>query len=177
LALLAETGDTWYLASPLSGLASVAALTSEPERAGRLLGAVDALRERSGAHVFPTEGRRSERATAEARGALGDEAFTRAYAAGRAMTLEQAVAEAIALVGSPVADEGTAAPQALRLGLTPREIDVLRLLVEGRSDREIAEALYISRHTAMKHVGNILGKLGVGSRTAAATLAHQERLI
>jgi DNA-binding CsgD family transcriptional regulator len=177
LTLLAETGDTWYLASPLSGLASVAALTSAPERAARLFGAVDALRERSGAHVFPTEGRRSERATATARAALGDDAFARACAAGRSLTLEEAVAEAVTPPGAGVVTDVIAASQARRFGLTPREIDVLRLLVEGRSDREIAEAFFISRHTAMKHVGNILGKLGVGSRTAAATLAHQERLI
>jgi DNA-binding NarL/FixJ family response regulator len=48
---------------------------------------------------------------------------------------------------------------------------VLRLLVEGLSDREIAERLYISPHTVMRHVAGILGKLDVPSRTAAATWA------
>jgi DNA-binding NarL/FixJ family response regulator len=55
--------------------------------------------------------------------------------------------------------------------LTPRELEVLRLLVDGRSDREIAEALYISPRTVMTHVMNILNKLGVNSRTAAASHA------
>jgi DNA-binding CsgD family transcriptional regulator len=55
--------------------------------------------------------------------------------------------------------------------LSPRELDVLRLLVEGKSDREIGEALSISPRTVMRHVTNILDKLGVPSRTAAATTA------
>ena len=53
---------------------------------------------------------------------------------------------------------------------------MLQLLALGQSDRDIAEALFISRHTAMKHVANILAKLGVGSRTAAATVALREGL-
>jgi DNA-binding NarL/FixJ family response regulator len=55
--------------------------------------------------------------------------------------------------------------------LTPREREVLRLLVEGLSDKEIGTALAISAQTATKHVGNLLRKLNVPSRTAAATLA------
>jgi DNA-binding CsgD family transcriptional regulator len=62
-------------------------------------------------------------------------------------------------------------------GLTAREIEVLRLLVEGKSDREIAEALYISPRTVMRHVSNILGKLEVESRTAAATYAVRHELV
>ena len=58
-------------------------------------------------------------------------------------------------------------------GLTPRELEVLRLLVEGRSNRQIAEQLFISGKTASVHVTNILAKLGVHSRLeAAATARH-----
>jgi DNA-binding CsgD family transcriptional regulator len=57
--------------------------------------------------------------------------------------------------------------------LTAREVEVLGLLAEGKSDRDIAEALFISRHTARNHVANILAKLGVSSRSAAA--AHAVR--
>jgi DNA-binding CsgD family transcriptional regulator len=58
-------------------------------------------------------------------------------------------------------------------GLTPRELEVLRLLAEGRSNRQIAEQLFISGKTASVHVTNILAKLGVHSRLeAAATARH-----
>ena len=58
-------------------------------------------------------------------------------------------------------------------GLSPRESEVLRLLIEGLSDKEIAEALGITRRTASKHVETIRGKFGVASRTAAATYASR----
>ncbi|WP_303629888.1 helix-turn-helix transcriptional regulator [Actinomadura madurae] len=59
------------------------------------------------------------------------------------------------------------------LGLTPREFEVLRLVAEGRSNRDIAEALFISVKTASVHVSNILGKLEVTSRGEAAATAHR----
>jgi DNA-binding CsgD family transcriptional regulator/tetratricopeptide (TPR) repeat protein len=58
-------------------------------------------------------------------------------------------------------------------GLTPRELEVLRLLVEGRSNRQIAEQLFISGKTASVHVTNILTKLGVHSRLEAAAVARR----
>jgi DNA-binding CsgD family transcriptional regulator/tetratricopeptide (TPR) repeat protein len=71
-------------------------------------------------------------------------------------------------------DLGTGVPAERTLaGLTPREVEVLRLLVEGRSNRQIAEQLFISGKTASVHVTNILAKLGVHSRLeAAATARH-----
>ncbi|MGW5676170.1 helix-turn-helix transcriptional regulator [Streptomyces sp. NPDC003860] len=61
-------------------------------------------------------------------------------------------------------------------GLTPREGDVLRLVAAGRSNRQIAEALYISPKTASVHVSNILAKLNVSGRGEAAAVAHRLRL-
>ena len=58
-------------------------------------------------------------------------------------------------------------------GLTPRELEVLRLVAAGRSNGQIAEALFISRKTASVHVSNILAKLGVHTRTEAAAEAHR----
>ena len=63
-----------------------------------------------------------------------------------------------------------------RLGLTTRELEVLRLVAAGRSNREIASELFISIKTASVHVSNILGKLGVTSRGEAAATAHRLRL-
>jgi DNA-binding CsgD family transcriptional regulator/predicted negative regulator of RcsB-dependent stress response len=58
-------------------------------------------------------------------------------------------------------------------GLTPREHEVLHLVANGRTNREIAEKLYISAKTASVHVSNILAKLGVSSRVQAATAAYR----
>ncbi|GAA2435924.1 LuxR family transcriptional regulator [Actinomadura vinacea] len=63
--------------------------------------------------------------------------------------------------------------EAAPLGLTPREFEVLRLVAEGQSNREIAAALVISVKTASVHVSNILAKLEVGSRGEAAATAHR----
>jgi DNA-binding CsgD family transcriptional regulator/tetratricopeptide (TPR) repeat protein len=68
----------------------------------------------------------------------------------------------------PPGQPGAAAP-----GLTPRELEVLRLVAAGRSNGQIAEALFISRKTASVHVSNILAKLGVHTRTEAAAEAHR----
>ena len=62
------------------------------------------------------------------------------------------------------------------LGLTSRERDVLALLAEGRTDRQIAEALFISPRTVAMHVSSILAKLGVPNRGGAAAVAHRHRL-
>jgi DNA-binding CsgD family transcriptional regulator/tetratricopeptide (TPR) repeat protein len=62
---------------------------------------------------------------------------------------------------------------AAHFGLTPRETEVLRLLAGGLTNKQIAATLYISDKTAEHHVSRILGKLGVSTRTAAGSLAHQ----
>jgi DNA-binding CsgD family transcriptional regulator len=74
-------------------------------------------------------------------------------------------------------DLGVALPARSTLaGLTPRELEVLGLLVEGRSNRQIAEQLFISAKTASVHVTNLLAKLGVHSRLEAAALARRRGL-
>jgi DNA-binding NarL/FixJ family response regulator len=67
-------------------------------------------------------------------------------------------------------------PGTILAGLTSREREVLRLIAAGRSNREIAAVLFIAPKTASVHVSNILGKLGAGSRTEAAAIAHREGL-
>lgn len=61
-------------------------------------------------------------------------------------------------------------------GLTPREVEVLRLVASGRSNPQIAEALFLSSKTVQRHVSNIFAKTGVSSRTAAAAYAFEHRL-
>ena len=62
------------------------------------------------------------------------------------------------------------------LGLTAREREVLALVALGRTNRQIADSLFISENTAGVHVSNILGKLGVNGRGEAAAVAHRLRL-
>ena len=62
-------------------------------------------------------------------------------------------------------------------GLTPRELEVLRLVAAGKSNREIAAELVISEHTVARHLQNIFAKIGVSSRTAASRFAFQLHLV
>jgi DNA-binding CsgD family transcriptional regulator len=62
-------------------------------------------------------------------------------------------------------------------GLTAREVDVLRLVAAGKSNREIADELYLSIKTVARHLANIFGKLDVSSRTAAAAFAYEHGLL
>jgi DNA-binding NarL/FixJ family response regulator len=59
------------------------------------------------------------------------------------------------------------------LGLTRREAEVLALLAEGRTNRQIGQALFITEKTASLHVSHILAKLGVAGRGEAAAVAHR----
>ena len=69
------------------------------------------------------------------------------------------------------------APGARAHGLTPRELQVLRLVAAGRSNRAIAAELVISEHTVARHLQNIFAKLGVSSRTAASAFAFEHELV
>jgi DNA-binding CsgD family transcriptional regulator len=62
-------------------------------------------------------------------------------------------------------------------GLSPRELEVLRLVAAGRSNREIAAELFISEHTVARHLQNIFAKLGLSSRTAATAFAFEHDLV
>lgn len=69
------------------------------------------------------------------------------------------------------------APPAAPAGLTAREVEVLRLVAAGKSNREIAEVLVISEHTVARHLQNIFTKLGVASRAAATAFAFEHELV
>jgi DNA-binding NarL/FixJ family response regulator len=76
--------------------------------------------------------------------------------------------------GEPVAAAAAADPEPEDpFGLTPRERQVLALVAEGRTNREIGEALFMAEKTASVHVSRILSKLDVRSRTEAAAVAHR----
>jgi predicted ATPase/DNA-binding CsgD family transcriptional regulator len=174
LSILQDLPDPDALANCLRSLGSIAAVRGQPASAARLFGASEALLERHGYTVGPLEVQYRERLYAVAREALQASTFANAWAAGQALAIDEAIAEAFAIAEEAATE--TQSKAEVPAGLTPREVDVLRLLVDGRSDREIAEALFVSRHTAANHVGSILSKLGVPSRAAAAAWAVRNDL-
>jgi DNA-binding NarL/FixJ family response regulator len=80
------------------------------------------------------------------------------------------------LRAADVCEPSPAAQAAEALGLTPREVEVLGLLADGRSDRDIASALFISRKTVSVHVSNVLRKLAVSRRFEAARIGQAHGL-
>ncbi|GIW04340.1 MAG: hypothetical protein KatS3mg059_0960 [Thermomicrobiales bacterium] len=163
LRLASDLEDQVASTAALERCAHLAAVAGQHVCAVRLLAAAGVLREVMGHPLFPADAADHWRLAATLRAALGVERFMAAWAEGRVMTREAAWSEAAqvanALSGSTRGDTGR--------GLTPREREVLQLLLAGSSDRDIAEALFISRPTASKHVQAILMKLGVRSRKAA----------
>jgi ATP/maltotriose-dependent transcriptional regulator MalT len=97
------------------------------------------------------------------------------------LELEAALADFVELGARPDAARveqllGRAPDGGAEHGLSPRELEVLRLVAAGKSNREIAAALVISEHTVARHVQNIFGKLRVSSRTAASAFAFEHDL-
>ncbi len=183
LALCWELRDRWGVAYVLTELAALAAARGQFERAASLYGAAEALREAIGVPLVPSSahmvGTDYESTVATVRSQLGEGSFAAAWAAGRVLPLEQVIAEAAEATSDwqsrsvPLSEAASTNDP----GLTARELEVLRLLVAGHTDREIADALFISRRTAQGHVASIFGKLGVNTRTAAATAALAAGLV
>jgi DNA-binding CsgD family transcriptional regulator/tetratricopeptide (TPR) repeat protein len=144
-------------------------------RAVRLLGAVAALTEQLAMRALPTRRARVRQVLAAARAGLGEEAYAAAWQAGRALSLDEAVAEAIQAANEAAPTPPVAAP-ALPDGLTPREVEVLRLLAAGQSNRAIADALRLSVHTVERHIANLYAKIGAHSRAEATVFALRRGL-
>ena len=127
----------------------------------------------------PRHTARAQEAIAATRRGLGEEAFVAAWAAGRALTLAEAVAEAVQTAPDATGQGVPTTPPALadRYGLTPRKLAVLRLLPRGLTNQEIGDALYIETRTAHTYVQNIFTKWGVNTRAEAAALAVERGLV
>ena len=120
-----------------------------------------------------------ERTERSLRGALSPDEYARAYRVGSEQLLDKTLEQASAFLARVQSPDNTT-PQARtpdQFGLTTREQEVLRLLAQGKSDREIAESLFIGTRTVETHVSNLIAKLGVHNRTEAAARAMQNGLV
>lgn len=176
LTLWWRLGDRWRVMRALIDLADVAAEMGFEERAATLLGAAAALHEPIGSPIPASYEASRQHALTRARSNLSERAFSAAWDTGSALSWDAVFAVAT----TPPADDApttVAASGAESITLTAREREVLPLLVAGLTDRQIADALYISHRTAQGHVANIMGKLNVTSRTAAASAALMAGLV
>jgi predicted ATPase/DNA-binding CsgD family transcriptional regulator len=142
----------------------------------RLHGAADQTLADRGEILEPLEARLASLDRQRLRAAMGDEAFESEYAAGRSLDPARvlaALARTDAAGGQARADDS---PEAVTV-LTPREVDVLKLVAQGLSNPDIAQRLVLSEHTVHRHLANILRKLSLSSRAAAAAWAVRAGLV
>jgi non-specific serine/threonine protein kinase len=168
--------DRLGIAKCLEALSRIAAQAGAYERAARLLGAAEALREQAGGALFFRDDADRELVVKVATAALGEAGCAAARATGRGLSLAEAVRYAAgddreAAPASPVS--AAHARQAL---LTPREIEVAVLIARGLTSREIAAALILSERTVDAHAEHIRGKLGLRSRLQIATWVFEQGL-
>jgi predicted ATPase/DNA-binding CsgD family transcriptional regulator len=180
LALSRSCHDAMRTAAFLEALGVEAAGLGDARLGARLLGAADALLTQIGAERSPSELKEHAGNLAAVRTAAGQATFDTAWAEGAAASLDAIVAEAAAvsaLAAAPSPDSPADVEAARQIGLTRRELDVLRLFVAGRSNAEIAESLAISLPTATAQIGNLYTKLGVDSRAGVTATAFKHGLV
>jgi non-specific serine/threonine protein kinase len=164
LRVIREFNDSYGAAQRLERLAWIAAKSGDCERAAVLLGAVQQIwplyggRPMYGLPEFLAAHDECERA---ARRILGDSEFDEAFRHGTEFELDQAIDYALGEHTAPSSTPDTA--------LTKREREILELVAEGLSNKDIAARLVIARRTVEGHVHNILAKLGFTKRTQLAT--------
>jgi DNA-binding CsgD family transcriptional regulator len=177
LRLSQELGNKLIATESLEGLACAVGTKGEAERAAKLFGAAQALREAVGYQQPPSERAVQEPYLAAARSRL-EETWEAALAEGRAMELEEAVEYALSeddssMIASriPGQTSATAHPSAL----TRREREVAKLVARGLTNRQIAKVLVLSERTVENHVRNILKKLNLSSRSEVAAKVEAQR--
>jgi predicted ATPase/class 3 adenylate cyclase/DNA-binding CsgD family transcriptional regulator len=162
------------IASCLEGMAEVGAKQGKCIWAAQLGGAAEVLRE--AVHVpIPFINRANyERAITAVRSRLGEKVFASAWAQGRTMTLEQLLA---IQEGAPPPATTVASPSpTYPAGLTAREVEVLRLVAKGSTNRGIAEELGLSEKTIAHHLTHIFNKTTSENRAAAVAFAIRHGL-
>jgi DNA-binding CsgD family transcriptional regulator len=175
-------GMTRQTAYPLIGLAMAGQDGADPGWSARLHGAADQALADLGEIIEPLERQLADLDRQRLRATMGAEAFEAEYAAGRTLDLVRVAHEALQGVQARRAGAQTGEPDAATAGeavtvLTPRELDVLRLVAQGLSNADIAQQLVLSEHTVHRHLANILRKLNLSSRAAAAAWAVRTGLV
>jgi predicted ATPase/DNA-binding CsgD family transcriptional regulator/DNA-binding XRE family transcriptional regulator len=176
LVLAQEMGRNTNIILSLAGLADLAGERGQALLAARLCGMVAALRDAAGFVMGRADQMNYERTIAMARAHLEATTFEAACAAGRAMTLEQAVAEALVAATPEVSEPAPSAKSTRPAGLSRREGEVLALVALGLTNVQIAERLVISPRTVNAHLHAIYYKLGVATRSAATRFAMENGL-
>jgi DNA-binding CsgD family transcriptional regulator len=170
-------GNLGDVIEALEGLARLSAVTGQPKQATRLFAAAAALREEIATPYVPTERAWIEPILTELRAALGGEGFAAAWADGHAMSRDEAIAEALAICAAVERPSSASQHPLDAYGLSEREREVLRLVVAGQINREVAEQLFVSPATVARHLANIYRKLGVKTRAKLATFAIEHGLV
>ncbi|MBL8127551.1 MAG: tetratricopeptide repeat protein [Chloroflexia bacterium] len=155
----------------VEGIAAVAATRGDATLAARLLAATEAYRARIGIVPRWIERRLIETAWAALMNRLDATGIDEARRTGAALSLDEAALAALRLLTRSADD----VPVSVLEKLSARERDVFVLLAEYRTDREIAERLFLSHRTVERHVGSILAKLEVKNRREAAALGSTRR--
>jgi predicted ATPase/DNA-binding CsgD family transcriptional regulator len=170
-----EMSDVREVMGLVAGTAGVVLAIGQPQRAARVLGAVDAAQESSGIRRI-AHGLHAARLVTETRNQLAAPVFDAAWHDGRGLSYAEAIGEAMAITAAAGEPAAPVPPRESSLDLSPRELDVVRLLAQGYSDKEIAATLYIGVRTAQTHVANVFAKLGVNGRAEAAAIAVRRGL-
>jgi predicted ATPase/DNA-binding CsgD family transcriptional regulator len=185
LDLAGRIGMKRQIAYPLIGLAMAGHGRAGPGWSARLHGAADQALADMGETIEPLEGHLAELDRERLRAAMGAGAFEAEYAAGRTADLAQVAHEALkgmragltAQRAAPVSEPAAATSAEAVAVLTPRELEVLKLVAQGLSNADIAQRLVLSEHTVHRHLANILRKLDLSSRAAAAAWGVRTGLV
>ncbi len=176
LAIARELKMKELIASCLEGFAEVATIQSKFVWAAQLWGSAEVLREAVSVPIPFVDRANYERFITNARAQLGDSAFTTIWAEGRAMTPEQVLAISKQEVAQPPAAIAVISSSSYPAGLTTREVQVLRLVVRGLTNLEIAEELGLSEKTIAHHLTHIFNKTTSENRASAAAYAIRHGL-